>query len=111
MVISGIQPLENLELMRHVPDVLGRVDKAWSAGWNARGLAAIEAAVGETAGKYCVGDEPSIADIYLVPQLYGARRFEVSLEAMPTLTRIEAACRELPAFADSHPERQPDASR
>lgn len=110
MVNSGIQPLQNLEVLRHVKDVLGRDEKAWAAGWNARGLAALEAAVGATAGRFCVGDEPSIADVYLVPQLYSARRFKVSLEAMPTLTRIEAACAALPAFAESHPDRQPDAA-
>jgi maleylpyruvate isomerase len=110
MVNSGIQPLQNLEVIRHVKDVLGRDEKAWAANWNARGVAALEAAVGETAGRFCVGDEPSIADVYLVPQLYGARRVGVNLEAMPTLLRIETACCELPAFAASHPDRQPDAA-
>lgn len=110
MVNSGIQPLQNLEVLRHVKDVLGRDDKAWAASWNARGLAALEVAVAETAGTYCVGDAPTIADVYLVPQLYGARRFGVSLEGMPTLLRIEAALATLPAFADSHPDRQPDAA-
>jgi maleylpyruvate isomerase len=111
MVNSGIQPLQNLEVLRHVKDVLGRDEKAWAAGWNARGLAALETAAGETAGRFCVGDAPSIADVYLVPQLYAARRFGVSLEATPTLVRIEAACAALPAFAESHPDRQPDAAR
>ena len=109
MVNSGIQPLQNLEVLRHVKDVLGRDDKAWAAVWNARGVAALEAAVGETAGRFCVGDEPSLADVYLVPQLYSARRVGVSLEAAPTLVRIEANLAALPAFVDSHPDRQPDA--
>ena len=56
-----------------------------------------------------VGDAPTIADLYLVPQLYSARRFNVDLSAFPKLLQVEAACAALPAFAAAHPDVQPDA--
>ena len=109
MVNSGIQPLQNLSVLQWVKSELKSDDKAFGAYWNARGLTALEAAVKETAGTYCLGDTVSFADICLVPQLYGARRFGVDLTPYPTLTRIEAACEKLPAFQAAHPDRQPDA--
>lgn len=108
MVNSGVQPLVNLSVLQRIKDELKGDDKAWAAYWIARGLEAVEAAVKPTAGRYCVGDEVSLADICVVPQLYGARRFGVDLAAYPTVLRIEAACNELPAFQAAHPDRQPD---
>lgn len=109
MVNSGIQPLQNLSVLQFVKSELKSDEKVFAAYWNARGLAALESAVKETAGTYCVGDAVSFADIFLVPQLYGARRYGVDLTPYPTLTRIEAACDKLPAFQAAHPDRQPDA--
>lgn len=109
MVNSGIQPLQNLAVLQHVKNELKGDDKAFGAHWNARGLTALETAVRETAGTYCVGDSVTLADLCLVPQLYGARRFGVDLAPYPTLLRIEAACAALPAFQAAHPDRQPDA--
>lgn len=110
MVNSGIQPLQNLSVLQFVKGELQRDDKAFAAHWNVRGLTALETAVKETAGTYCLGETVSLADIFLVPQLYGARRFAVDLSPYPTLTRIEAACEKLPAFQAAHPDRQPDAA-
>jgi len=109
MVNSGMQPLQNLSVLQRIKSELQADDKAWGAYWNTRGLDALEAVVKPTAGRYCVGDAVSVADICLVPQLYGARRFAVDLTPYPTLLRIEAACNELPAFQAAHPDRQPDA--
>ena len=75
------------------------------------GLAAVEAAVAETAGMFCIGDTVTIADIFVVPQLTHARRFGVDLAKLPRLTAIEAACVELPPFKLARPEVQPDAPR
>jgi maleylpyruvate isomerase len=109
MVNSGIQPLQNLSVLQFVKSEVKGDEKGFAAHWNVRGLTALEAAVKETAGTYCLGETVSFADICLVPQLYGARRFGVDLTPYPTLTRIEEACEKLPAFQAAHPDRQPDA--
>ena len=108
IVNSGIQPLQNLTTTRAV-QALGGDDKAWVQGFIRAGLAALEAAVAATAGRFCVGDAPSIADCALIPQIYSARRFGVDPAAFPRLVAIEAACHQLPAFPAAHPDRQPDA--
>jgi len=108
MVNSGIQPFQNLSTLGYIKSI-GVDDRAWIQHFLPRGLTALEKAVQETAGKFCVGDAPSFADVYLVPQLYGARRFKIDLAPFPTLVRIDAACEALPAFQAAHPDRQPDA--
>ena len=60
-------------------------------------------------GRHCFGNSVTLADVCLVPQLANARRVAMDLSPYPTLTRIEAACRALPAFAAAEPSRQPDA--
>lgn len=108
LVNSGIQPLQNLNLQQRIRaagiepvPILGPLVEL--------GLRALELTAQSTAGQFLVGDAPSIADVYLVPQLYAARRVEVDVEAFPTLRRIELTCAALPAFAAAHPQAQPDA--
>lgn len=110
-VNAGIQPLQNLRVLNKIDadfhaGAEGR--KAWAAHFNERGLRGLEALVATTAGRYCVGDQVTLADVCLAPQLYGARRFGVDVARFPTLLRIEAGLMELPAFADAVPSRQPD---
>ena len=108
IVNSGIQPLQNTGVTRKVA-ALGGDEKVWIQGFVASGLAAFETAVAATAGHFCIGDHPTIADCCLIPQLYSARRFGVDVAPFRQLTRIEAACNELGAFAAAQPDRQPDA--
>jgi len=105
---SAIQPLQNLAVMQKVK-ADGADSNAWSKHWNERGLEALEAWARPIAGTFLVGDQVTIADVCLVPQLYSARRFGVDLSPFPTLTRVEQACEALDAFARARPERQPDA--
>ena len=76
-----------------------------------QGLQALEAQLtgSQATGKFCHGDTPTIADLCLVPQVANARRLECDLSAMPTVVRIDAACRELAAFDAAAPGKQPDA--
>ncbi|HVY40202.1 MAG TPA: maleylacetoacetate isomerase [Polyangia bacterium] len=109
MVNSGIQPFQNMSLFAWLRGAGVADPSAVAREFNARGLAAVEELARETAGKFLVGDVPTIADVYLTPQLYGARRLGVDLAPYPTLLRVEAAAAALPAFAAARPERQADA--
>lgn len=110
IVNSGIQPLQNLTTTKAL-DALGADSKAWVQRFVGDGLAALARAAAETAGAFCVGDEPGLADCFLVPQLASARRFHVDVAPYPLLLAIEARCLALPAFADAQPDHQPDAVR
>jgi len=109
MVNSGIQPLQNQAPQRWLQAKQPGLEKEWVHHWLTSGMAALERAVSAGAGRFAHGDEPSLADAYVVPQLYGARRFGVDVAGCPALLAVEAACRELPAFQAAEPERQPDA--
>jgi maleylpyruvate isomerase len=107
-VNAGIQPLQNTdtfaELRKHGIDT-----EAWARTFIAKGLAALETMASQRAGAFLFGDRVGLADIYLVPQLYNARRWGVSLETFPTLTRADANAQALPAFQRAAPAAQPDA--
>lgn len=109
MVNSGIQPLQNLSVLTFVRDELHGDDKAWARRFIERGLAALETVAQRTSGRFMVGDSVTLADLYVVPQLYAARRYGVDLTGTPTLARVDAACAELPAFQRAHADRQIDA--
>ncbi|MBK9516697.1 MAG: maleylacetoacetate isomerase [Anaeromyxobacter sp.] len=108
-VNSGIQPYQNTAALTWLRERHPGTELAWVRHWIGRGLAGLEASVGERAGAFCHGDAPGLADCYLVPQLYAARRFQVDLAPFPRLRAVEAACAALPALQAAHPDRQPDA--
>ena len=108
LVNSGIQPLQNLTTTRKVK-ALGGDDQAWAREFIEAGLRAFAAMVAPSAGRYCLGDTPTLADACLVPQIHSARRFGASLDGLDLLVRIADACEQLPAVAAAAPARQPDA--
>ncbi|WP_437596727.1 maleylacetoacetate isomerase [Sorangium sp. So ce590] len=109
MINSGTQPMQNTATLKYVQSELGGDEKAFARRFIASGLAAFQAAAVELCGQFCVGDQVTVADVFLVPQLYNARRHGVDLAPLSTLTRIEAACMALPAFQAAHADRQADA--
>jgi maleylpyruvate isomerase len=111
MVNAGIQPLQNTSVCQYVDEALHADGVAWLRHWVTRGLGALEATVHETAGRFAVGDQVSIADVCIVPQLFSARRFAIDLAAYPTLVRLDATCAELPAFQAAQGHNQPDAHK
>ncbi|MFZ1293447.1 MAG: maleylacetoacetate isomerase, partial [Pseudomonadales bacterium] len=62
--------------------------------------------VGET--DFCAGDQPGMADVYLVPQIFNALRLRVDMAPYPRLYDIYRRCQHLEAFARAHPDEQPD---
>lgn len=113
-IACDIHPLNNLRVMNYLKGPLGHPQSdvdTWYARWVEAGLAACQALLPkEASGRFCFGDTPTMADCCLVPQMYNARRFNCSLEHVPRLVAIDAACRELPAFAKAAPEAQADAA-
>ena len=109
-VNSGIQPLQNAIVLKRLREKVPGWDKEWARQAIAEGLGALERSVADGgAGRFCHGDAPGLADCFLVPQLYNARRYGVETEPFPSLLRVETACAGLPAFQAAHPDRQPDA--
>lgn len=108
-VNSSIQPYQNALTLAWIREHLPGREKEWAAHFLSRGLAALETEAARGAGRFSHGDAVTLADLYLVPQLYGGRRFGVDLSRFPRLLAIEAACQELPAFRLAAPEAQPDA--
>jgi maleylacetoacetate isomerase len=98
---------------------LARVFKAseeqrveWMRHWMSEGFRAIEAmlAGAEQTGRFCHGDTPTLADAFLVPQVYNAKLAHVDMTPFPTIQRICDECAKLDAFERARPEKQPDAS-
>lgn len=112
-IASEIQPLNNLGVTRYLGDVMGNGEasvQSWYRHWVARGFAAIETWLGDGySGRFCHGDYPSLADCFLVPQVYNAERFDCDLEPYPRLMRVTELCRSLDAFVRAAPENQDDA--
>lgn len=114
LVACEMHPLNNLRVLTYLVDELGASDDAklrWYYHWIAAGFSALEAQLSRAAGSgdFCHGDDPTLADICLVPQVFNAERFACDLGNYPRIQHIVANCRALPAFAQATPAAQPDA--
>jgi maleylpyruvate isomerase len=112
-IACDIHPINNLRVLNYLKGPLQQDQTAvdtWYRHWVEIGLAACEALLPIPPTRFCFGDQPTLADICLVPQLYNARRFKCDLAAMPRLGAIDETCRALPAFANAAPEAQTDAA-
>ncbi|ETK89760.1 maleylacetoacetate isomerase [Phytophthora nicotianae CJ01A1] len=120
--LSGIigcdtQPAQSIGLSAKVADLQSPASDqerqalvmAWNKHWIERGLRAVEDELTRCAGRYCVGDEVSLADVYLLPQVHNARICKVDLAEYPAISRVVGELEQLPAFASSRPDTQPDA--
>ncbi|HEY0102146.1 MAG TPA: maleylacetoacetate isomerase [Brevundimonas sp.] len=112
LIGCDIHPLNNLRVGKALRETFGAdqaaVD-AWAARWITPGFAALEALTAQHGEGWCFGGAPTLADCYLIPQIYSARRFNVPLDAFPALLAVDRKAGEHPAFAAAHPDRQPDA--
>lgn len=113
-VACDIHPLNNLRVLRYLARTLGVDDgarDAWIRHWLGEGLRLLEIRLAgeEATGSFCHGETPTLADCFVIPQIFNAERYAVDLAPFPTLRRIQAACNALPAFAEAHPEQQADA--
>ncbi|HEX4152490.1 MAG TPA: maleylacetoacetate isomerase [Steroidobacteraceae bacterium] len=110
LIACDIHPLNNLRVLQYLEGPLAQtpsVRDAWYRHWIEAGFTALEELLGRdpSRGRFCHGESPTIADVCLVPQVFNARRFSVDLNAYPRIVAIDAACRELAAFASAAPEK------
>jgi maleylacetoacetate isomerase len=113
LIACDIHPLNNLRVLQYLEHRFGLGERhrtAWYRHWIVEGFNALERRLTVTAGRFSHGDAVTLADVCLVPQVAGARRYQIDLGAYPTIRRVEAACQELPAFEEARPERQAGAS-
>jgi len=114
LIASEIHPINNLRVLRYLEHQLGASQEqrnAWYRHWVESGLTALEQMVAShpDSGRFMHGDDPTIADCALIPQLFNARRFSCNLDGVPSLLRIAAQCEQLEAFRLAAPEQQADA--
>ncbi len=113
LITNDIHPLNNLRVLSYLKNDLSckpnDVD-SWYCHWIAEGFFAIEKLLQKRTSqtRYCYGDQPTYADLCLIPQLYNAKRFNCDLAQYPTLRSIEKICNELSAFKNAAPENQID---
>lgn len=100
-----MQPFQNISVLARVGE---EKKQEWIESFLRKGFIAIEEMLKSTSGKYCVGDEITIADCCLVPQVYSAVRFKVNLDDCPNVRRINSELEKLDAFKVAHPSKQPD---
>ena len=114
IVGCDIRPVNNrriLEALRHDFGADEAAVQRWCARWIGDGFDALEAllAADPARGDFCFGHAPTLADVYLVPQVESARRFKVDLARWPRIRAVDAACSRLEGFQRAAPAVQPDA--
>lgn len=114
MIGCDIHPINNRRILQYLRNELN-VDESqvmtWCQRWISDGFAALESLLDEDKhrGNFCCGNRPTLADCYLIPQVYSARRFKVDLSPYPNIVAIDKHCHTLQAFIEAAPENQPDA--
>lgn len=114
IMVADIHPINNLKILQHLSTDLGLSQSQkndWYAKWIVQGFTATEKLLERSAYRtsaFVCGDQPTMADFCLIPQVYNAARYEINLEAFPIIRAINDHCLTLPFFDDASPEKQPD---
>ncbi|WP_339724335.1 maleylacetoacetate isomerase [uncultured Paraglaciecola sp.] len=110
IIACDIHPICNLRVLNYLTEQLnieGEQKLTWYRHWVTVGLSALETMLDESS--YSFGEDVTLADLYLIPQLYNALRFEVEMSAFPKLYNVYQCCNQLEAFINAKPENQTDA--
>lgn len=111
-IAADIHPLQNTRVGKYLQTEYGKDEEGkaqWIRHWIQTGFAALEQQLAAAPGRYAAGEQPTLADVCLLPQVFSAHRFGLDLTAYPNIVRVADALEQLPAFAAAHPSRQPDA--
>ncbi len=109
IIACDIQPLNNLRVLNYLRtklEISNKKTNNWYQHWISAGFSALDAQLGDSG--YCYAASVSMADVYLIPQVYNAVRFNCALEDYSNIARVYTACNELDAFIAAHPDQQPD---
>lgn len=110
IVACDIHPVQNLRVVAKVEKDFGASRVEWGKYWVEHGFQGLEKVVAKTSGKYAVGDQVTLADVLIVPQVLAAvSRYQTKAEDFPTLFRITEEASKLDAFRKAEPKYQPDA--
>jgi maleylacetoacetate isomerase len=104
LVNAGIQPIQNLTILERLSSD-PQVRKEWSQHFIRQGFAAYESLCAPRSGRFSLGDTVTLADLFLVPQVYNAIRFELDLSPFPAIARIWKNALETPECVRAHPDR------
>ena len=114
MIACDIHPLNNLRVLQFM-DKTWNVPQperdTWTRHWIKVGLDAVEDTLCDnpSTGDFCDGEQPTMADCCLVPQVFNAERFGVDMAPYRTIRRIVQTCLAMDEFKKARPENQPDA--
>jgi maleylacetoacetate isomerase len=116
IVVSDGHPLIVPRIRGYLEKQMGQDEAArnkWLAHWTLEALRAVEAhlASERETGRFCHGDAPTVADVCLASQIFGAKFFDVDTKDVPTVMRVFGECMKIDAFDRSQPLKQPDAPK
>jgi maleylacetoacetate isomerase len=109
IITCDIHPLNNLRILKYLKNQLSIDDTAkneWYRKWIVDGFSVLEPQM--RSSDFCFGSSPSMADAYLIPQVYNAVRFDTDLSNFPNIQKTYNNCNELDAFLNAHPDHQAD---
>ncbi len=115
LVACDIHPVNNLRILKYLKHEMNQTQEAidtWYRHWCTEGLSAYEHQLGNSAaGEFSHGNQVTMADICLVPQVFNAQRFEVDMKQFPKTMAVFGNCMKLEAFAAAQPSKQAEAAR
>jgi maleylacetoacetate isomerase len=110
-IACDIHPLNNLRVLRYLSGPLALDSEqvnGWYAHWITLGFKAIEDAIETFASDFSLGEHPGMLEVFLIPQVYNAYRFNIDLSPFPQIVALDERCQHLPAFSKAHPSNQID---
>lgn len=110
MITGEAQPFGNLRVLTHLKKTHNFDDEAiadWMNLWPGKTLGAVNELLPEE-GSFFSNDRPGLPEVFLIPQLYAARRFGTKLEKFTKILALEKKCEALESFQKAHPDNQPD---
>ncbi len=110
-----MHPLNNVRVLKYLKSAFAldddKINKVWYPHWVAEGMRGLEAFIvsQQRSGQFCLGDQFTMADVCLVPQIYNAKRFNCNLAPYPVSMRIFESCAKLDCVKTTEPSTQSDA--